>query len=184
MLSPFPVSPQQTPYCMPQYCASMRVLPHPPIHSCLTALAFLYTGGIKPSQDQGTPLPLMPDKAPPAPSVFPLTPPLESLCSVWWLAASIHSCTGQNLTEPLRRQLYQDPVSKYFLASAIVARFGVCMWDGFPGGLSFSLWSTLCPCISFRQEQFWVTPSLNQGPCLTSRYGLNRFSLPLMVYFS
>ena len=23
-------------------------------------------------------------------------------------------------------------------------------------GLSFSLYSTLCPCISFRQEQFWV----------------------------
>ena len=23
-------------------------------------------------------------------------------------------------------------------------------------GLSFSLCSTLCPCISFRQEQFWV----------------------------
>ena len=40
---------------------------------------------IKPSQDQGPPLPLMPDKAPSAPSVLPLTPPLGSLCSIWWL---------------------------------------------------------------------------------------------------
>jgi len=32
-----------------------------------------------------------------------------------------------------RRQLYQAPVSKHFLASAIVSGFGVCMWDEFPG---------------------------------------------------
>ena len=38
MLSPFPVSPLETPYP-----ASMRVLPHPPTHSHLTGLAFLYT---------------------------------------------------------------------------------------------------------------------------------------------
>jgi hypothetical protein len=61
---------------------------------------------IKPSQNQGPPLPLMPDKAPSAPSVLPLTLPLGSLCSVQWLAASLHICIGQNLAEPLRRQLY------------------------------------------------------------------------------
>ena len=52
-------------------------------------------------------------------------------------------------------------------------------------GLSFSLCSTLCPCISFRQEQFWVKfldmcgwpDSLTGMPCLTSSYGLNTFSL-------
>ena len=43
-------------------------------------------------------------------------------------------CIGQDLAEPLRRQLYQAPVSKHFLASAIVSGFGVCMWDGSPGG--------------------------------------------------
>ena len=87
----------------------------------------------KPSQDQGPLLPLMPDKAPSASWVLPLTPPLASLCSVQWLAVSIHICIGQDLEDPLRRQLYQAPVSKHFLESAIVSGFGVCIWDGSPG---------------------------------------------------
>jgi hypothetical protein len=42
----------------------MRLLPtHPPTHSHLPTLAFPYTGGIDPSQDQGPLLPFMPDKA-------------------------------------------------------------------------------------------------------------------------
>jgi hypothetical protein len=41
------------------------------------------------------------------------------------------------LAKPLRRQLYQVPVSKHFLASAIVSGFGVYMWDG---SLVGSLW--------------------------------------------
>jgi hypothetical protein len=103
----------------------------------------------------------MPDKTHSAPSVILLTPPLGFLCSVWWLAASIHICIGQDLAEPLKRQLYQTPVSKHFLASTKVSGFGMCMWDGSQvgqtlDGLSFSLCSTLCSCISFRQEQFWV----------------------------
>ena len=79
------------------------LLPHHPsipLHWC-----------IKPSQDQGLPLPLKPDKAPSAPSVLPLTPLLGSLCSVRWLAASIRICIGQDLAEPLKRQLYQGPAS-------------------------------------------------------------------------
>ena len=57
-------------------------------------------------------------------------------------------------------------------------------------GLSFSLCSILCPFISFRQEQFWVKilemgrwphPS-TRGPCLTSGYGLDRFSLSFVGY--
>ena len=35
--------------------------------------------------------------------------------------------------EPLRRQLYQAPVSKHLLASTIVSGFGNCIWDGHPG---------------------------------------------------
>lgn len=46
MLSSFPVSPLQIPYPIPSYPTSMRVLPHPLIHSRLTALAFLYTGAL------------------------------------------------------------------------------------------------------------------------------------------
>ena len=90
--------------------------------------------GIRPSQDQGPSLLLMPDKAPSAPSVLPLTLPLGSLCSVQWLAVSLCICVDQGLAEPLRKQLYQAPVSKYFLASTILSGFGVCMWDGSTGG--------------------------------------------------
>jgi len=68
------------------------------------------------------------------PSVLSLTPPLQTLCSIQWLAVSICLCICQTLAEPLRRQLYQVPVSKHFLASAILSGFGVCISDGFPGG--------------------------------------------------
>ena len=43
-------------------------------------------------------------------------------------------CICQALAESLRRQLYQAPDSKNFLASAIVFRFGDRIWDGSPGG--------------------------------------------------
>jgi len=71
---------------------------------------------------------------PSAPSVISLTPPLGSLCSVQWLAVSLQLCISQALAEPLRRQLYQAPEVMHFLASAIVSGFGVCIWDGSPGG--------------------------------------------------
>jgi hypothetical protein len=58
---------------------------------------------------------------------------LGFLCSVRWVAVSIHIFISQALSEPLRRQLYPDPVSKHFLASAIVSGFGVCMWSGSQG---------------------------------------------------
>jgi hypothetical protein len=58
MLSPFPVKPPTFSSVPP---ASMRVLPHPPFHFHLSTLAFLYAGA-SPPQDQGAPLPLMPNK--------------------------------------------------------------------------------------------------------------------------
>jgi hypothetical protein len=72
-------------------------------------------------------------QTPTAPSVPSPTPPSETPCSVQWLAASIHLCICQALAEPLRRQPYQAPVSKYFLVSAIAYGFGDCIWDGSPG---------------------------------------------------
>ena len=57
-------------------------------------------------------------KTPSAPSVLSLNLPLGTLCSVQWLVASICLCTCQALAVPLRRQLYQAPISKHFLASA------------------------------------------------------------------
>jgi hypothetical protein len=50
------------------------------------------------------------------------------------LALSLYICIGQDLAEPLRRQLYQAPVSKNLLVSAIVSGFGVCIWDASPDG--------------------------------------------------
>jgi len=64
MLSPFLISPPETPYPILPPPASMRVLSHQPIHSLLPlSLAFSYTGGIGTSQDQRPLLTLMPIKA-------------------------------------------------------------------------------------------------------------------------
>ena len=60
LLSPFPVSPPQILYPILPPTASMRVLSHTPSpHHPSIPLHW----GIEPSQDQGPPLPLMPDKA-------------------------------------------------------------------------------------------------------------------------
>jgi hypothetical protein len=62
MLSPFQVSPLETLYPILFSPASMIVLPLPPTHSCLPALAFPYWGIASP-QTQGWLLPLMSNKA-------------------------------------------------------------------------------------------------------------------------
>jgi hypothetical protein len=112
---------------------------------------------------------------------------LGSLCSVRWLTMSICICIGQDLTA----------VSGLCQQALLGICNSVWVWclhvRMIPGGaaldgLSLSLCSTLCPCISFRQEQLWVKilemggwphPSTGE-PCLTSGYGLNRFSLPFV----
>ena len=134
MLSPSLVSPLQTPLSYPPLHCFYEGAPPPTYPLLPHCPSFPLHWGIKPSQDKGPSLPLMPDKAPSAPSVLPLTPPLGSLCSVRWLAVSILICIGQDLAESLRIQLYQAPISKHFLSSAIVSVFGVCMWDGSSGG--------------------------------------------------
>jgi hypothetical protein len=72
-------------------------------------------------------------QTPSAPTFLALTSPLGSLLSLQWLAVSILICIGLALPEPLRGQLFQAPVSKHFLASALVSGFGVSRWDGSPG---------------------------------------------------
>jgi hypothetical protein len=93
-----------------------------------------------------------------APLVLPLALPLGSPGSVWWLAESICNCIGQVLTEPLRVQPYQAPVSKCFLASAIVWGFGVWRWDESLGGV-ITGWFFLQSVLHFflsPPEHFWV----------------------------
>ena len=79
------------------------------------------------------------------------------------LQLSVNICIyiSQVLAEPLRGQPYQAPVSKCFLTSAIVSGFGIYRWEGSLGRavsgrpLLQSLFH-FCPCLSFRQEQFWI----------------------------
>lgn len=60
-----PRSPLHKPSSQPPLSfASKRVLPHQPTYPCLTSSSILLCSAIKlPEQDQGPPLPLMPDKA-------------------------------------------------------------------------------------------------------------------------
>jgi hypothetical protein len=51
-------------------------------------------------------------ESPSARSVLFLAPLLGTLCSVQWMAVSFHFYICQALAKPLRRQLYQAPVSK------------------------------------------------------------------------
>ena len=59
---------------------------------------------------------------------------------------NIHFYICQALAESFGKQLYQAPVSKLLLASAVGSGFGGCLWDGSPGvgqsldGDSFSLY--------------------------------------------
>ena len=73
-------------------------------------------------------------QTPSAPSVISLTPPLGTPHSMQWLAVSIRLCICKALAGRLRRQLYQAPVRKHFLASTIVSEFGDCIWNESPGG--------------------------------------------------
>jgi hypothetical protein len=120
MLSPF-LFPSDTPYPLPLLPACQ------PIHSCFLVLTFLYTGALSLHKTKGLVhivVPSMGLQTPSAPSVLSLAPPLGTLCSVQKLAESLHPCICQALVEPLRRQLYQAPVSKHLLASTIVSGFG------------------------------------------------------------
>jgi hypothetical protein len=72
-------------------------------------------------------------QTPSAPLVLSLAPPLGTLCSVQWLAESIHLFICQALAKPLRRQLYQPSVSKHLLASIIVSGFGAQMGQSLAG---------------------------------------------------
>ena len=95
MLSPFLVSPLQTPYLISPYPVSIRMLTHPLLPHCPTTPL---NWGIKPSQEQGPPIPQMPDKAPSASSVLSLTPPLGSP-----VLSLMVGCEHPHLAEPLRR---------------------------------------------------------------------------------
>ena len=174
MLTLFPVSTQQTYYPIPLILLLRGCFPtHLPHHPNISL-----HWGIKPSQEQGPPLPLKPEKAP----FSSFSPSPNSSIGLLMVSVMTGICIGQDLAKPLRRQLYQAPVSKHALASAILSEFGVCMWNGSPGEavsgqpfLQYLLHSLFL--YFFRQEKFyvkilemswWPHPSTSR-PCLTSR---------------
>jgi hypothetical protein len=123
-------------------------------------------------------------QTPSAPWVLSLAPPLGTLCSVRWLAASIHFCICQALVEPLRRQLYQASVSKH-LASTIVSGFGDCIWmdpqvGQSLGGHSFILCSTSCLCKSF--HGYFISPSKKYRSSPTLVFLLLEFHVVCELY--
>jgi hypothetical protein len=61
------------------------------------------------------------------PWVLSLAPSLATLWSIYWVTVSIYFCTTQALAEPLRRQVYQAPVSKLLLTATIESGFAGCL---------------------------------------------------------
>jgi hypothetical protein len=102
-------------------------------------------------------------QTPSAPSVLPLTPLLGSSCSVQWLDASILKSISKVLVEPLKKQLYQAPASKVFLALATA--WWDNLWMTFPS-VSAPLFvpifpldrsnSGVCLCFVFTQTDFRI----------------------------
>lgn len=94
-------------------------------------------------------------QTPSAPSIHSLTPLMQISFSVQWFAGSIHLCICHALAEPLRRLLYQLPVSMPFLALPIVSGFGCCTY------LSWILrWGRLWMAIPFVSAPNFVSISL------------------------
>jgi len=138
---------------------------HGPLH------VYSLVGGLVPGNSGGVwlvdivVLPLV-LQTPSAPSVLSLTPPLDSPCSVQWLAATIHICISRALAEPLRGCPYLAPVNKHFLASAIVTGFGGCIWNG-SSGRSVSGWPFL-QSLLHSMSLYFVLPSKKEWsnePC-------------------
>ena len=120
-------------------------------------------------------------QTPSASWILSLAPSLGTLCSVQWMAVSIHFCICQALAEPLRRQLYQAPVSKLLLASTKVSGFGGCLWDGSQvDGHSFRLCFTLCLCNSF--HGYFVPPSKKERSIHTLVFLLLEFHVFCKLY--
>jgi hypothetical protein len=105
-------------------------------------------------------------QTPSAPWVLSLAPSLGTLCSVQWMAVSIHFFISLVLADPHKRQLYQAPLSKLLLASTLVSGFGGCIWDGYPG-----------EAVEISKGTFSLTNSIGYNPVLAlklhlvARYG-------------
>jgi hypothetical protein len=159
VLSPFLVSPLQTPYSISLYPASMRVLTSPTHALQPHCPSIPLHWGIKPSQDQGPLLPLMPDKAPSTPLVLPLNsaigvPVLSPVVGcehprLYW-SGSVRASQKTAVSGSCQQALLgiSNTVCVWCLHVGWIPRLGN-LWKAFS-----SVSAPLCLCISFRQEQF------------------------------
>ena len=89
---------------------------------------------------------------------------IRDLRSVQWVAVSICLCICQPLADTLRRQPYQAPVNKHFWSSAIVSRFGDCIYDGCPGGaVSAPHFVSIFPPVSISKGFIDINRQHDQG---------------------
>ena len=89
MLSLFPVFPSATPLYHSPPPACMRVLPHPPTHSCLHTLKFPYTGALSLHRTKG----LSSHWCPTRPSCVAYTSGAmdHSMCTLWMVVLSLEA---------------------------------------------------------------------------------------------
>jgi hypothetical protein len=100
------------------------------------------------------------------------------------MTVSIHFYSCQALAWPLKRPLYQGPVSKILLAYAIVPGFGGFIRDGSLSraisAWSFRLASELCPCYSV--HGYFVHHSKNDQSIHTLVFLLLEFHVFCKLY--
>ena len=78
-------------------------------------------------------------------------------------AGRIHMCSHQGLPEPPKKShtRFLSARSSWLQQQCPESEFGVCRGNGCPVGVvpgwpCFSLYSNICPCLSFGQRHFWV----------------------------
>jgi hypothetical protein len=126
-----------------------------------------------------------------------LQSPLGFLSSFLYLPASLWIFIGQDLAEPLRRQLYQAPVSKHLRSARIWFWCLHVWWIPRWGSIWMAVSSVSAPFFvlifpldrSNSGLKFWrwvggPIPQIWGETCLTSGYGLSRFSFFFVGYFS
>jgi hypothetical protein len=186
MLSPSPVPPLQTPNLSPSPCfyegAPPPILSLPP-HRPSIPLHW----GITPPQNQGAPLPLMPDKAILCYIYCWSHQSLQLHPQLYWLgsgrASQETAIPGSCQQVPL---VISNSVWGWCLEMGWIPRWGsLCM--AFPS-VSDSLFVPAFPLHKSNSGLIFLTwvdgPIPQPGLCLTSGYGLYRFSLPFVGYFS
>lgn len=105
----------------------------------------------------------------------------EPQYNAWlWGPASVSVDCWENLPESQARLLCASTT----IASVIVSRFGTHHTGPVTGCPLLQSLIRVCPCITFRQEHFWVSASFYWSPCLPTLDDLFRFHILTVGHFS